>query len=868
MKEDRLRMLVLISFAIVTVITMAFTGVLHISSFQQNFTESLISSYRVSGGESVRKIEYAVRYGKPLENFYDIETVLGEVIDDFPEIIEVQVVSQDKEILYNQDGRLEGQYLPEELHELALFSSADQENYRYTQEEGLYNLFLPIHDRDGQWVGSLNMVFPREVITDTTNYYSELLLRYLGIMALSGLLLLVFINRLISYKISSEQDAGDMDGGLSIDFSALKFMTPSGEINRKVIMTIMILLLGVIQVVFGWVNYNMFKDAYLTNARDNVTLVSGIIQKNIESVIDKGVSYDQLYRLEDYLGRIVESVPEMERAYLADDQGELLYYTDPGGGDAGAETQGVNTPGEGAAQRDPFLFYDRSLTEDGGQNTARLHVELSQSFFDNRMRDILLDTGTMVVVSFVLMIEAILFMIIILKKRFSREAVTSYRTRTSPRRRPIDIGIVRPLMFLLGTAVFMASSFIPLMMQDLYQPLWGLSKSVVLGLPISAEMLFAAVAAVSAGAMVDKQGWKYVFTLGTIIFAAGIFFSYQAFHPLFFIMARAVAGAGYGTVLIALRGFVNSRPLETDRTEGFSAFVSGLYAGFIAGVVVGAMLADRIGYAQVFLVSLAFCLLAGLFAFLFLREEETAREKTKKAFHPGSMLKAMFRKQAAAPRQEKPLEEQPEMPQGPQREETPAGRGGGLLYFLSNMPVLGLFLFIVLPLTICSMFVDYFLPVFAASEGVSTSNVGRAFMLNGVAIVYLGPFLSNYTGKKWGAERSILVSGLIIVLAIGVFVLSGSFEAAFLAAILLGVSESFGLVAQNNYFVNLRATGVIGTGAALGYFDNVRKLGQMLGPIIFGSALALGNMGIGIIGLVTLGALFFFLVTARKERTV
>lgn len=865
MKEDKLRRMVLFSFAIVTVISMAFTGVLHISSFQQNYTESLISSYSVAGGESVRKIEYAVSYGKPLENFYDIESVLGEVLDDFPDIIEVQVVSQDNEILYNQEGRLESQFLPESLHKLASFPSEDQENYRYTREEGLYNLFLPINDRDGQWVGSLNIVFPQAVITEPTNHYTMLLLRYLGIMALAGFLLLAFVSRVISYRSSSGQDTGDMDDGLSFDTSLISFITPSGEINRKMIMIIMILMLGSIQVAFGWINYNMFKDAYQANARNNITLVAGIIQKNIESVIEKGVSYDQLYRLDDYLEGIVETVPEMERIYLASDKGEVLYYTDPGSDKNGLLSQENETSGESADQKDPFLLYDRSLAEDVGQNSAQLHVELSQSFFDNRMRNILLDTGTMVVVSFVLMIEAILFLIIILKKQFSSKVTTDARLKTPARYKPLDMGIVRPLMFLLGSAVFMASAFIPLMMQQLYQPLWGLSKSVVLGLPISAEMLFAAVFAVVAGSLVDKQDWRYVFTLGTIIFAAGLFFSYQAFHPLFFIMARAIAGAGYGTILIALRGFVNSRPLEADRTEGFSAFVSGLYAGFIAGVVVGAMLADRIGYAQVFLVSLVFCLLTGLFAFIFLREEETTGENRRKGFHPGSILNMMFRKQETDSSQERFLEDSEKIKAKPQPEEAPAA-SGGLFNFLSNIPVLGLFLFIVLPLTICSMFVDYFLPVFAASEGVSTSNVGRAFMLNGIAIVYLGPFLSNYTGKKWGPERSILVSGLIIVLAIGFFLISRSFEAAFLAAILLGVSESFGLVAQNNYFVNLRATGIIGTGAALGYFDNVRKLGQMLGPIVFGSVLAFGYSGISIIALLTLVALFLFLFTARSAR--
>lgn len=802
LSDSKLRYLTLVAFAIVTFISLAFTGILHISSFQKNYTISLISGYRLSGAEIVRKIEYAVRYGKPLENFHGIEALLNEVREDFPNVREVQVISTQQEILFNQDGPVTGQFVAEELHALAAFSPGGEgENFQYMRAEDSYNVLLPIRDRDEAWIGTLNLVFPQEVISSRTDYYSMLLLRYLVMLALTGMLILILINRFVSFTTAAKPVSVSKDHNIQLE--PLPSFTADGlQINKKVFMTVLLLLLGLMQLAYGWISYSVFKEAYLENSRNNAILVSGIVQKDIESVVQKGVSYHELYRLEDYLGRIVGSIPEVENIYLSGEQ-------------------------HGSSGEEPFL--NIALAADGEQNRMQLRVDLSHSYLNSRMRTLLLDTATMVVVSIVLMFEVIIFMLILLQRQLSRIARYRDTDKFPSGLGSVDVTIVRPLVFIIAMAVFMASSFIPLMMRELYQPLLGLSESVILGLPISAEMLFAGVAAVLAGSLIDRRGWQPIFYLGIVIFAAGLFLSSQAMSPLFFIMARGIAGVGYGFLLMALRGFINTRPLETERTEGFSAFISGLYAGFIGGVVVGAMLADRIGYGQVFLVALIFCLLAGLFILLFLRGSSST---IYTPVQPSSLAR------------------------------------GSVRSFLSNVPVVSLFLFIVLPLTICSMFVDYYLPVFAAGQGISTSNVGRAFMLNGIAIVYLGPFLSTYTDKRLGAQKSILLSGLITVGAILIFVLSGTFTAAFLVVILLGVSESFGLVAQNNYFVNLKATGVLGTGAALGYFDNVRKLGQMLGPLVFGVVIAFGYTGIGIVGIITLGALFLFMLTARRKVAV
>jgi len=72
-------------------------------------------------------------------------------------------------------------------------------------------------------------------------------------------------------------------------------------------------------------------------------------------------------------------------------------------------------------------------------------------------------------------------------------------------------------------------------------------------------------------------------------------------------------------------------------------------------------------------------------------------------------------------------------------------------------------------------------------------------------------------------------------------------------------------VAQNNYFIGLEAAGKIGAGKALGFYSNVKKIGQMLGPIVFGSLAFLGPGEFGLVGCLFFLCLLLFWFTRQKE---
>jgi len=86
---------------------------------------------------------------------------------------------------------------------------------------------------------------------------------------------------------------------------------------------------------------------------------------------------------------------------------------------------------------------------------------------------------------------------------------------------------------------------------------------------------------------------------------------------------------------------------------------------------------------------------------------------------------------------------------------------------------------------------------------------------------------------------------------------------------LLGLSDSFGVAAQSNYYLSLKAVSGLGEGKAIAYFSIAGKIGQMLGPIVFGSAAVFGMVkGAGIVGVVVITTFLIFAKFSKKDVSI
>lgn len=762
---------------------LAFTGMLNIISFRDQYVTSLMNSQSVAAGETVRKIEFAVKYGKPLENFHGMEALLEEIRSQLPDIEQVQVISERGEALY----ALEEVTLSENMRQKAVFLQRSSEAYIYGLEEGLYHQFLPVLDQAGQPIGSLGLSFSETLVEEQIRPY----LYQQG----RNLILLVCLATLALIFLSGRKSP----------------VTAEGDIDRKTLLWLMVAVIGSTQVIYGFLNYQMFREAYLDQTRDNAATVASIIQQDIKTVLDKGVGYHQFYQMEEYLANIANSLPEVEGIRMI--QNHRIIH-------------GMTTEEAGSAWRQGEKVTGIPLPEAAGEASGMsLQVTPSQEYLRHQLRELMLDTLTVLIISTFFMVELTFFLLLYLsrQKNHSTEGEETGQTENSflggkrlSEDQYLNILVGRIMAFMIFTAIFLSTSFIPILMKSIYRPVLGLSEEVFSGLPVSSNFLLGAVGIMLAGKYIDKVGWRKTFFAGILVLGAGTLLSGLTTNPLVFIVVRGITGVGYGLTLMSIRGYVMIQ--ASDRDVGFASMNAGIYSGVNCGVVIGAMLADRISYRGVFMVTVAVTALAGLYVLRY----------TSKQVVP----------QAKAPMAEEKLEESVK-----EKKRKP------VITFFSDMKVFAFFLAILLPTGICMMYLDYFIPLFTYELNVPVSNVGRAFLLHGVCIIYLGPVITKLLGKRLRLESLVVIGSLITVGAMWVFAAGGTLMAAFAAAFLLGIADSFALVAQANYILSLKASHRFGPGMAMSYYSNVKKIGQMMGPLLIGGLISMGNQrGIGVLG--------------------
>lgn len=452
-------------------------------------------------------------------------------------------------------------------------------------------------------------------------------------------------------------------------------------------------------------------------------------------------------------------------------------------------------------------------------------MDISETYERNMVSRLLLDLLTVLVASIILTMELIFFMVKFLEDRFHGATAA---TRAGDNAGYRLVGYVRHIAFLFFFSSRLTVTLIAMIAVDLGGTLLGLDGSVLAGIPLSAEFLLTCVAIFATSALIEKRGWKLPFAGGALIVAAGTLLSALADSIALFILARAVVGLGYGFCWMTLRNFALFAADEAERSHCFARLNAGIYAGINAGAVLGAVMADIIGYAPVLVLSSALTLGCTLLVSGF--QNTTS--------HPPASHR-----------------EAPDAAAGERKTRTAAP---GKAHRHELLEVAGFILLMTLPSCILGSYIGYYLPIYFSSIGKAASDVGRAQLIYGMIIVFIGPHLVGALNRHrhligWNLAYNALFS----VALIG-FGLLGGFPTAILVVIVLGLADSFGFVAQNNHFLNLAYVRRLGESRALSYVSLVKKMAEMLGPIAFGLTLHFG----GFEGVAVLGVLFLIAAVA------
>ena len=128
-----------------------------------------------------------------------MDKILTDIKNSSDGIEKVHVLSREGEILYNQQGRINGENISPELMDKLDTGSFPESDYHAIAFDSEYHVFLPLLDRNQQWVGSLDLVFNQKVIESRVAVPKAQSLQYLDIIAALAALLLFIAHTKIDF---------------------------------------------------------------------------------------------------------------------------------------------------------------------------------------------------------------------------------------------------------------------------------------------------------------------------------------------------------------------------------------------------------------------------------------------------------------------------------------------------------------------------------------------------------------------------------------------------------------------------------------------------------------------------------------------
>lgn len=388
---------------------------------------------------------------------------------------------------------------------------------------------------------------------------------------------------------------------------------------------------------------------------------------------------------------------------------------------------------------------------------------------------------------------------------------------------------IRWPFFLLIFADSMSLSFFPVFVGQFYSPAMGVSKSVVIGLPISIFMFTWALSMPWAGMWSDRVGHRKAFMVGAAVTTAGLILTAFA-HSLYdLLLWRSLTAFGYGLVFITAQGYVAANTPPSQRTRGMAVFLSSFFAGSLSGSAIGGILSDRLGYEDTILLSGLLSAASALFVLRFLRANaEAADAPARKALTLAAFLLLLRNKKFVA------------------------------ITFLCAVPAK-------IALT---GFLYYTVPLYLKLQGNNQSTTGRVMMAYGLAIIALSPFAAKLADRIGRLRWFVTIGGYASALSMLIIYHYDNTFGLLASITLLGIAHAIGVSPQLALINDFCRETVqeVGSGTATGIFRLVERLGNVLGPVVAAVLIARFGfrgafLGIGIMSfccVTTFAAMFFW----------
>jgi len=246
------------------------------------------------------------------------------------------------------------------------------------------------------------------------------------------------------------------------------------------------------------------------------------------------------------------------------------------------------------------------------------------------------------------------------------------------------------------------------------------------------------------------------------------------------------------------------------------------------------MLAERLGFQNVFFIAAFFILITLGYTIVFMKETYYYPEKTGDNNNQRSYkadLKLIFR-------------------------------------FVTNRNIISLLVLLSIPAAITLAGVLYYIsPIYLDRLGTSQANIARILMINGVFMIYISPMLSPLMDKARDKRIYIIISGIIGGSGMLCFLFLEGLWAIIFAILILSFAASIGHSARTVYALQQKIAVEIGGGQAMSLYRSIDRIGWVLGPLLFSVIVASGEIekGLSMVGLIYIVLTILFIIVSKKE---
>lgn len=771
----RLRVSIGVLSVAVLVLTLGFNVLLSVSTLDRLAIESLLSGYRGAGEHLALGIERGLRFGKPLTQYAGMAEMLQDLRDGAAGISAIEVVDAGGGVLYaTQDGPK-----PQASAVHGGTAPALDGERASRQAFDIKALGMAAAERERAfWAGP-------------QSYRVIIALHHNGIAG--G----------VALEIAATQAEAATTGfvrwamallaaacvAVCVTLAAwIGLLTGSAEARARLGRSLGILLLVLIggtQLAYSTAMLSLF-DSFLQKAvRDKAELAAHFIQRDFEYIVHKGVDVRGLTGGEELLRRIVETHPELGGASLVTPDGAVL-------ASAGRLDESWAVVEQSVDAYWPSRFRQR-------EEVLRIRLHIDPAHMSENVRGLGLDLATSLVISLLFLME-LAKLLGMLSHRMLHSLQPGGQGGASAF--PVcSAEALRAGGFLFFLAYDMGISFIPVLARTLYVPMWGLPEQVLTGLPISAEMVCAGLAFFGSGMFSERFGWRSTFALGVAAATLGLFMGGATTSLPGLIAARGACGFGFGLVLMAAQ----IGTLEDENAgSGLAGVFAGIFSGSICGAAGGAMLAERIGFEAVFYVAGALVPVAMLALLL------------------GGVRGSIPDVHGSSPHVDA-------------GQQAPAQAAWN---FLRDPRMLALLGMIGIPAALClTGFLHYMLPLLLTEAKTAQSDIGRIFMLYGLCFITVGPMLGRLLDRSCNKGVFAMFTGLLSGAALLVASGSSSLAIAGVAVVIIGIAQCMAAPATMLCVIGLASAQRLGRGKTASIYRTMERVGQVLGPILFGMAL-------------------------------